>query len=146
MAVLLASSALIYAAFSPDLGSLALTGPVYEAAGIPDVYNSLEELLLTGGGSGNFADTSHMAQEKLLEVAESMLERLSAGLSNAARSLAVIGAVGLVVALVLGSAQLPPNPARSRPGAASLGRLDEDAPFHHLARRDPRPRLGRRSR
>ena len=107
MAVLLASSALIYTAFSPDLGSLALTGPVYEATRIPDVYNSLEELLLTGGGSGNFANTSHMAQEKMLEVAESMLERLSAGLSNAARSFAVIGAVGLVVALVWGASNSP---------------------------------------
>ena len=107
MAVLLASSALIYTAFSPDLGSLALTGPVYEAARIPDVYNSLEELLLTGGGSGNFANTSHMAQEKMLEVAESILERLSAGLSNAARSFAVIGAVGLVVALVWGASNSP---------------------------------------
>ena len=107
MAVLLASSALIYTGFSPDLGSIALTGPVYDAARIPDVYSSLEEALLTGGGSGNFANTSLMAQEKMLDVAESILERLSAGLSNAARSLAVIGAVGLVIALVWVASRSP---------------------------------------
>ncbi len=99
MAILFVSSVLIYVAFSPSFGSLALSGPIYQATGIPDLNQLRLNSYSIDGSVANFENTYQMAYDKLFDVAESAVDSFVVRVSNISRNLAVLGLVGLIAAI-----------------------------------------------